>query len=428
MLNYKVDVDSIISPASYYGSGSFDSHFAQIGGWGFNCVRLCIDVQTADSDTAAMFRSLDRVLDTAALHGLRVMLLIKPPLDEHQVNYTAGLLRHFSSNPTIWAYDFMNEPLYFDPVSDRPKLDAYRIVDGWRSMMVRYAPHQLFTIGFSEPIEVFEWDPSILPVDFVEIHTYHPLRVAAEIYWYAHYVKRPFIIGETSLPADNDSVPYEWQAIFMRESYQCAVANGAIGYGWWEFQDYPDGINFEAQRTGLRDERGAAKPAAAVVASLRQLPPDTAFSHPPVNYFNMLGYHNFDIDGTVIDADTRKPIEGAVIRAGNDDWSVGLNTFSNQYGHFSLTSNDICTHFIVSAPGMETLKFSRCYDVDEPLDWYKSQVSDRLLEYQRISYEPFLQSHNSMLRFEACKFGMARFGFANIVGKVKLHRLKSPKK
>ena len=455
MLNYKVEWrkfgDTVcISPACYYedpdewecsdarGTNSqLLKHIAFCDSLGFNTVRFCIDVVNKDEngyyygsgehpayliqDSSAIFQAIDTLLCLCDSVGLRAMLLLKPPLDGELTAFTEALLRHCADNPTLFAYDFMNEPLYFDPAETRDKRDAYRIVDGWRNMMNQYAPHQLFTIGFAEPIEVFEWDPSILPVDFVEVHTYHPLRVASEMYWYGHYCGKPWMVGETALPADGDSVPYLWQERFFRESFQCAIDNGAIGYGWWEFQDCPQGVNFEAQYTGILNHVGSiATSYGNIIGSVKIDCPLPLFqwkksgdygriatmrkptTTPPVNYYNMLGYKNLALEGTVIDAITHKPIEGAVVRGWNEYWSVGENTFSDNQGRFSLVSNDIMSHFEISAPGYEKKKFDK--RIDYQPNPTPERLPDRELEYQQISYRPFLTSDSLLLGLNPSMF------------------------
>ncbi len=451
MLNYKVEWrkfgDTVcISPAIYYENPNDWEHADALGtttqllkhiafssSLGFNTMRFCIDVLNKDEqgyfygngespiyllqDSSAILQAIDTLLDLCNRVGIRAMLLLKPPLDEELTSFTEALLHHCADNPTIFAYDFMNEPLYFDPAETRDKHDAYRIVDGWRNMMNRYAPHQLFTIGFAEPIEVFEWDPSILPVDFVEVHTYHPLRVASEMYWYGHYCGKPWMVGETALPADGDSVPYLWQERFLNESFQCAIDNGAIGYGWWEFQDCPSGVNFEAQYTGLLSHnRTIATPYGEIVGSLKTTskPPllhddweniaslRRPTTTPPVNYFNMLGYQNLMIAGTIVDATTHKPIEGAVVRGWNEWWSVGENTFSGKDGQFTLISNDIMTHFELSAPGYECIKFDKKIDFQPAPN--PEKLPERTLEYQQISYRPFLMDESHLLELNPSLF------------------------
>lgn len=398
MLNYKTDVKgNVVMPISYYGDGTFDSHFHQIANWGFNSLRICMDQSNADVDTTLFFPSVAKMLDAARKNNLRVMLLIKPPFNDAERAYTQALLCRFAQDTILWAYDFMNEPLYFDPAEQRDKRDATNIVAGWRKMMCHYAPHQLFTIGQAEPIEAFEWDPALLPVDFVEMHTYHPLRVASEMYWYGHYAGKPWMVGETGLPTDNDSIPYTWQGIFMEETYRCALANGAIGYGWWEFQDCPMG-NFEALYTGLRDANGVEKPAVATISRLLSMPaPSPAVR--PINYYNMLGYTNLMITGTITD-NHDQPIPGAVIRGWNEDWSVGMNTYSDDHGHFTLVSNDSCTHFEISAPGYSKVKFDHHLTYQPKPD----TLPNRSLEYQQIDYRPFLHNDTSMLTFKEERF------------------------
>ncbi|MBR1792693.1 MAG: carboxypeptidase regulatory-like domain-containing protein [Bacteroidales bacterium] len=423
MLNYKVDLrqqgDSMaFIPATYYNGGTLSEHFSIIASWGFNSIRICMDVMDETSDTASVYQAALRMVREAGNAGLRVMLLIKPPFSDYWHEFAIGLLKRMSAQPVVWAYDFMNEPLYFDPLPDRDKFDAVTLAATWHQMARQFAPHQLFTIALAEPIEVFVWDPSLLPVDFVEMHTYHPLRVASEMYWYGHYCGKPWMVGETSLPADNDSVSYDWQSAFMRESYQCAVSNGAIGYGWWEFQDCLSGTNFEAWYSGLRNSAGREKPATSVVKTLRSLPRETEAVARPVNYGNMLGYSNFSISGMVVDAKSLQPVEGAVIRGWNEDWSVGQNTYSDSLGRFALISNDCCTHFQVSAPGYTTIKFNRCLSYPSVK---MDSLPDRLLEYQDIDYRDFLSTDTSLLHFDSVRFRSARF--TSDMGCIKLKRI-----
>lgn len=402
MINYKAFMNKLgdsleVVPAGYYRQGSLREHFDTIASWGFNAVRVCLDVLEQREDTAAMFRATRRMVQQADSAGLRVMLLIKPPFETYWQSYTEGLLRALADLPALWAYDFMNEPLYFDPEPERDKLDAVETVNQWRKMVRRFAPNQLFTVATAEPIEVFEWDPSMLPVDFIEMHTYHPLRVKSEMWWYSSYCRKPWIVGETGLPADNISVPYDWQVYFLWETYRYAKITGAIGYGWWEFGDCPEGVNFEAQYTGLRDTAGVRKPAASMVGYCGKVclgmitDEDVSL---PVNYYNMLAYSNIRLSGRVVDEKGR-PVEGAVIRGWNDDWSVGMNTFSDHQGRFTLYSNDYNVHFEVSAPGMTRKKFDkRNIRYSNPKGVDTKNLPDMKREYQQIDFGPYMKIIN----------------------------------
>lgn len=416
-------------------------HFQLIKEMGFNTLRICFDRTDKDEnnhyyykanrkfyisneqDAEAIIEGLRRFTLLAQQKGLRIMLLIKPPIDSPELEqFTIQILQQMSHNSTIFAYDFMNEPLYFDQAPKRKKAEAVEIVSHWRKMMRQYAPNQLFTIGFSEPIEVFEWDASMLPVDFVEIHTYHPLRVASEIYWYSKYIHKPWMIGETGLPADNDSISYTEQQHFIEEVYQLTRDAGGCGFGWWEFQETPN-THFEAQYTGLLNHTGrtttadgkytimgTVKPAAKSVQAFGNYTPQ-AF-HRPINYYNMLGYNNICIHGRIEDERSRQPIEGAVIRGWNEYFQIGANTFSDKNGNFTLYCNSPCIHFEISAPGKSKSKFNKTIDY-QPID-KMAELPNTKLEYHQISYHPFLKIQNpddtgfSILGFDASFFSQMK--------------------
>lgn len=431
-LNYKTYADNrgdsiVIAPAPYYLSNSAAYDFAVIADMGFNSIRLCVTgVETAD--TAAMYKAFERIIDTAAQNNLRVMLLLDPPFDSAKVEYTNGLLRHFADNSTLWAYDFFNEPLYFDTVEHRDKIEAYNIVSSWREMMCQNAPNQLFTIGFAEPIEVFEWDPTIMPVDFVEMHTYHPLRVASEMYWYSNVItNKPWMVGETSLPVDNDSVDYDEQLHFMRQAFVLARSMGGAGFGWWGYIDCVGEVNFEGQYTALINSKKEKKPAASMVARLMDLPYFKNLSIRPSNYHNMLGYNNIVLSGKVVDQDG-KPVCGAVIRGWNSDWSVGMNTYTDHQGCFTLYSNDFNTHFEVSAPGMHTIRFNNdevsytFADSAANHKWQYESFPNKSLEYQSIDYHPFLEGDSLVLIFNPHFFNQSKA--QGNIGTIKLKCIK----
>lgn len=423
MLNYKAELREVggkvaVMPVPWYTGGSLREHFDTIASWGFNSVRICLDAPY-DYDDKAMIDAVRCAVLQADSAGLRVMLLVHPPLDKRWRAYTERLMRTLADLPALWAYDLMNEPLYFDPEPRRDKCDAASIVCQWRKMVRKNAPHQLFTVATAEPIEVFEWDPSMLPVDFVEMHTYHPLRVQAEMWWYSHHCGKPWMVGETGLPADGDSVSYEAQISFMFFTYRYAKIHGACGYGWWEFQDCPQGPNFEARYTGLRDRNGKAKPAATLLKPWLCLGVglDEDWQY-PVNYWNMLAYNNVSVVGRVVDT-CGNAVRGAVIRGWNEDWSVGMNTFGDTAGRFRLVSNDICTHFEISAPGYSNVKFDR--QLSYPADM---QLPDREREYQQIPLLGWGDNEYSVLPFGDTSRYAAKGAAEADMGEVRLVKLK----
>ena len=430
MLNYRDyvdDSDSIVrvSPARHYQNKSLASDFANIASMGFNCIRMCLRLGSK-ADTASVYSAIDKMIDTAAQLNLRVMMLLNPPFDSATMGLEVGLMRHFANNPTIWAYDFFNEPLYFDKVHDRDKVEAYNIVGSWRKLVCENAPNQLFTIGFAEPIEVFEWDPIMLPVDFVQMHTYHPLRVASEMYWYStNCTKKPWMVGEVSLPADNDSISYEEQRQFMVQSFLIARSMGAAGFGWWEYMDNPVEVNYEGQYTALINPSKKKKPAAYQVATLMDMSVPEELANIPPNYYNMLGYNNIALSGRVVD-NHRNPVCNALVRGWTKDW-IGMNTYTDSDGRFVLYSNDFNIYFEVSAPYMQTVKFSRddikytFADSADNVKWNPESFPNKYLEYQKIDYHPFLENDSLTLIFNPKHFN--QYKAKGDLGTIKLKHL-----
>ncbi len=405
-----------------------------------------------EKETKQIIAALNDIIQLAQELDLHLMVLLKPPINNPVLeSFTKQILSSFRNEQTLFAYDFFNEPLYFDindnakePYIFREKKDAFNIVSNWKEMMLLYAPNQLFTIGFAEPIEVFEWDPTILPVDFVNMHTYHPLRVPNEIYWYSKNINKPWMIGETSLPADNDSISYSDQTQFLKEAYLRTKNCGGSGFGWWAFQDVTSWGTFEHNYTSLLNHEGVTytadgkhrilgsiKPAGLEIKNLSRLKPSNVCNC-WTNYYNMLGYENYVVEGKILKARSLKIAEGAVIRGWNSDWSIGANTFADDEGNFTLYSNTEFVHFEVSAPGLNTsnFDFGNPYVSVDKIATPIANLPDQKLEYQKVTYNPFLKypdlkmaqdSLNRIFNFNPDKFN--RFKYKKVMPNVLLEKV-----
>lgn len=311
--------------------------------------------------------ALDELFDLAGQAGLKVIFLVKvhaefSPSSDHLIK----VMKHFENDTTIMAYDLFNEPLYFEKTR-REKRAIHNITQDWHKMVEKYAPNQLCTVGLTGIREVFEWDPNILDLDFLTFHPYEyePNQVMNEVYWYGTYVKKPWMIGETSFPANDDSVKYEAQNKFAEQTLKQVCDCGGIGYSWWQYKDVKWG-NFHSDFMGIVSWKGTTvnekghtifgtiKPLEKVFQSyVAKRNAKDCFKFD--NYYNYSGYKDYRVQGSIVDSDNR-PIEGAVVMGWNDDWSKAVHTVTKKDGTFELYSNFAFGHWIASATNYSTLR------------------------------------------------------------------------
>lgn len=364
------------------------AEFDLIRGMGFNTVRVVGMTSNLVLDTLAhelvhpsrydrgqdtiyrftgqhLARYLDAVadmVDVADEAGLHVIILLKlvpdqPLFEQHALQ----LVERLKDKRQVLAYDLFNEPLYFDKPHHRPKEKVHQVVKGWRNAIRKQAPDQLVTIGLVGVPEVFSWDPNILDVDFISFHPYEyePEQVRNEIRWYGEHVDKPWIIGETAIPADNDSVPYAEQLAFARKTLAQTVACGGMGYSWWQFKDVKWG-QFHADYMGVMNREGwtdagpglpkvegTIKPTAD---AFREFDPEAdhgSCAELP-NYRNFSAFRTAKLYGKLLDQD-RKPINGGIVLGWNEDWTTSYYTISKEDGSFELYGDFRFHHWMVSA-------------------------------------------------------------------------------
>lgn len=307
------------------------------------------------------FGALAELFDVINQAGLKTIFLthISPENRTTEI-YLTKLASRFKNDTSVMAYDLFNEPLYFDTLP-RQKEDIYNIVKRWKKTLKMYAPHQLFTVGLTGIREVFEWDPNILDVDFVSFHPYdyQSEQVRNEMYWYGKYIRKPWMIGETAITADNDSVSYEEQKLFARKTLKHARDCGAIGYSWWQYKDV-DWKDFLVDFQGIVTRKGITKtkkenivvhgtPKPLVEEFIKYNPlakKDSCICLP--NYYNYSQFNQYKIKGRLMN-DEDKPVEGGVILAWNQYWSKSYITITKADGSFELFGDFPFYHWMASA-------------------------------------------------------------------------------
>lgn len=314
-----------------------------------------------DESFIKYFGALEEIFKITNEIGLKVIFLVKARPEVYSSKYfIERLCYHFQNDATILAYDLFNEPLYFDR-PERSKKDVYNISKEWYKSIKKNAPNQLITIGLVGIREVMEWDPNILSVDFISFHPYEyePEQVRNEIYWYGKYVKKPWIIGETAIPADNDSIPYSYQNDFASSTLKQTFNCGGIGYSWWQYRDVNWHI-FHQDYMGVMTRNGSTRTKSGMVVKGTVKPIAEIFNSNVTNFFgdncnrygNYYNYSNgkaFRLIGKLHDINTKEPIAGGLILAWNEWWSSSHHTVTQKDGSFELLSTFPLYHWMASA-------------------------------------------------------------------------------
>ncbi len=331
-----------------------------------------IDIPMQPDDYSIHFKLISDVLEVVEEVGLKVIILTGGPIyDPIREEYIEALLNDFATNSTIFAYDFINEPLYEDSLVITKK-DACEIVSNWRYLMDTYAPDHLLTVGFANSTEILKWDPDILPIDFASFHPYGSVEsVQNEIYYYGQYITKPWIIGETGLAADDIIVSYEEQRDFAEKTLKRTINCGGNGYSWWQYQDVWWG-SYGLDYIGLLNHNditqtsdpsltveGTPKPAAQEFQKIGSYSP--TYDCPCLSsFYNYPGYNNYIITGRLINGNTNQPIDGGLIYGwkfeivnNNEVWTNNTKTFSKPDGTFNLHGEIMLNKLSFSAPSFD---------------------------------------------------------------------------
>lgn len=322
---------------------------------------------TSEENYDVFLGAIQTLYDVAEEAGLKVILLIQMELNfDPAEEFLRKITNAFKENTTVLAYDLFNEPLYFDSARS-VKTVVYPIVKKWNNILKENAPYHLSTIGLAGIREVFGWDPNILDVDFISYHPYEyePEQVRNELYWYGEQTTKPWIIGETSIPADNDSVPYKNQKEFAKKTLKQAKDCGAIGYSWWQYKDVSWGDDFHQNYMGVVNQEGKTDVDGFMVYGTPKLTAEAFLEfdanspkEDPVflsNYYNYSEHDSFKLTGKLLDK-KGKPISGGVVLAWNEWWSDSYHTTTKEDGSFELLSDFELYHWMASAVNKEMVR------------------------------------------------------------------------
>ncbi len=208
---------------------------------------------------------LQKVIDVIYENNFSFKLLILmgggrvEMLSDTYADYLAYMANRFRDEPVIFGYDLYNEPgMHYE--EELTKAQIAEKCSTWYHAIKQNAPSHFVTMGV-HVLDVFHWDPQILPLDFLSFHLYRKPHVsegyeigpALERYkvflqWISKSFSKPYMIGETSysgidyfppsLPPQHPIIPGEAdQAAFADSSLRYTKWYGNIGYSWWYYKD-----------------------------------------------------------------------------------------------------------------------------------------------------------------------------------------------
>lgn len=263
------------------------------------------------------------------------------------------------------AYDFFNEPLYFDSLKHE-KADVYKHTLYWNKIVKTFAPHQLSTIGLACQRELFAWDPNLVNVDFLSMHPYEyePDQVRNELFWYYKHIKKPWIIGETGIPSNNDSIPYSNQVKFAEKIFPQLINCNGQGFSWWQYKDLDWGyyhqnflgvINRNGFTRNSKNEwvHGTPKPVTAAIKAFNPYMKKQPCLCPD-NQYNYSQNTAFRIVGKLV-GENNQPLENGGILAWDEWWINHYFSPTKPDGTFAIYSNYPFYHWMVSASMYETI-------------------------------------------------------------------------
>ncbi|MBK7083929.1 MAG: cellulase family glycosylhydrolase [Flavobacteriales bacterium] len=99
----------------------------------------------------------------------------------------------FNVHPALMAYDLYNEPAYFDYTDHTKQWICEKVASVYDELKAA-DPNHLITVGGISVVEVFEWDPTILKLDFWSPHLYPIFQTPR------HHLRQAWTISKASSP------------------------------------------------------------------------------------------------------------------------------------------------------------------------------------------------------------------------------------
>lgn len=310
-------------------------------------------------------------------------------------NYLKQLKVRLEDFNSIFAYDIYNEPPFFTVTSKYEKCEIADMTHEWYAALTG---RHLVTIGLFGTLDLFQFDPEVVCVDFINFHIFPYLlewnnfnyeiakSITARNYkWYARNVRKPWIIGETAFPGSdyhnstNLSIGTEYeQEEFAKYTINAVKASGGLGIIWWQYSEVDwynmneDGPKARNNCYGIRysninnvPEEFAFnwKKASNIIPAFQNLSNPT-FNISNNDYYNPKRYNYKGVTGIVTDVCNNPIVDAQIIvnykYTKNDIIIKETNeSFSDENGYFEIFSpNNVyeVIAFKITATGYSYIK------------------------------------------------------------------------
>lgn len=347
---------------------------------------------TDTNNLKSIFSQIDSVLVRADNEGLKVILLAGGAGGDYWDNfpveyglYLSLLARHIANDSpqkardALMAYDLFNEPTssWFSETmwpsieNGHSKQDVCEHVSMWYDIIKTYDPDHLVTFGGKPLLDLFEFDASVLKIDFYSPHVYLAKKDYDSLqffqgmidqahgifYWMANSLPMPYMIGEIGFRSKyrddyhtanqgTNAQQHDFADSTIKISRNCSSS----GYSWWLYMDYYWSIR-DCFHGVLGWDTDSSKVDEKPIASVfRNFSPTTPIGvlNRPDSYFDPFHHREYFptywpndtshfIHGHVQD-ENGQPIANAVIFG----WTVFMNAKlggDSSYTHYTFTTD-----------------------------------------------------------------------------------------
>lgn len=311
-----------------------------------------------NTNVQLLFSFYDLILQEAQACSLKVLLdvayddIAAHPIDvADYASYLSALADRYKNNSALMGYVVIEEPSYNQHNTGHTKQEICDITSQWYDAIKAKDSHHLITMGGSDLVDILEWDPGVMKLDFYCPHIYPRIidyenysitnafdRVLGDLIWITGNSPMPWLVGETAFSAYDDSYyntnhtsqiissprvdgSVQEQAAYGQYILDAVRNTNGSGISWWNYQEHWWGSDLQREdgygllRHGPLTDGNIEKPITMVFRNYPLPPPNPVPITSPSNYLNLLNLipSSYSYSGTVFEEGTTNPIKDAIV-------------------------------------------------------------------------------------------------------------------